>query len=127
MRRFPAFALIAALGLAAVPVLPAVASAGVVFLAPPIPVPRVEVVAPYPVGYAPGYVWVPGYWSWGGPRGYYWVGGAWFRPPFHGARWVSPGWGHGPGGHRWVSGHWAHSAHGAWQGGGHWGGQRGHR
>ena len=131
MRRLVALALAGVLASALVP---AIASAyggpAFVVVAPPIPVPRVEVVAPYPGGY--GQVWVPGYWSWGGPRGYYWVRGAWFRPPGYGAHWVPPYWAHGHGGHRWVGGHWSHSAHGwnrSWggQGGQHWSGHRGHR
>jgi hypothetical protein len=134
MRRFAAFAIAGALALA---VAPAVVSAGsapalrqvappfvhasVVFVPPPIPVPRFEVVTAYP-GY--GQVWVPGYWAWRGrPYGYHWVHGGWHRPPRHGAYWVAPHWSHGHGGHRWVGGHWRHGAHG-WQGRG-W--HRGHR
>ena len=86
-----------------------------VAVAPPIPVPRVEVVSAYP-GY--GYVWVPGYWGWGGgPHGYHWVRGGWFRPPRYGANWVPPYWSRDHGGQRWVDGHWSYGGH-------HWGGQR---
>jgi hypothetical protein len=135
MRRFAAFAVAGALALA---VAPAVASAGsapplrhvayrpfvhagVVFVAPPIPAPRVEVVAGYPGGY--GHVWVPGYWAWGGrPHGYHWVHGGWHRPPRHGSHWVPPRWSPGHGGHRWVDGHWGHRGPG-WSHGGHRGGE----
>lgn len=84
-----------------------VAPPAIVVAPPPIPVPRFEVVAPYPGLY--GSVWVPGYWTWrGGPHGYHWVAGAWMRPPFRGAHWVAGSWSSVRGGHRWVGGHWAH-------------------
>jgi hypothetical protein len=37
-----------------------------------------------------GYLWTPGYWSWG--RGYYWVHGAWVRPPRVGVLWTPGYW-----------------------------------
>ena len=42
------------------------------------------------VGVRPGYVWIPGYWRWGGAR-YVWVGGYWTHPR-RGYRWVEPRW-----------------------------------
>lgn len=141
MRRVAAFAVAGALALAVAPV---VASAGnapalrhvaspfahaVVFVPPPIPVPRFEVVTTHPAGY--GHVWVPGYWAWGGRGpGYYWVHGAWHRPPRHGSYWVPPHWSHGHGGHRWIDGHWGHRGPGWSHGGQRWGEHRrfdGHR
>lgn len=39
-----------------------------------------------------GYLWTPGYWSWGG-GGYYWVPGAWMQPPRFGVLWTPGYWG----------------------------------
>lgn len=138
MRRFTAFAIAGALALAAVPavasagsaavsryIAPPFVQAGVVFVPPPIPVPRVEVVTAYP---GHGFIWVPGYWSWGG-RGYHWVHGGWHRPPHYGYHWVPPYWSQGHGGHRWVDGQWRHRDLG-WSHRGYWGQHRrfdGHR
>jgi hypothetical protein len=140
MRRLIALALVGGLAVFAAPLAasadswrPAGVHAGVVLFPPPIPVPRVEVVAGYG---GPATVWVPGHWAWrGGPHGYHWVGGAWFRPPYPGAVWVAPHWAWGHGGHRWVHGHWGHHGHrghhGQWGHHGHRGhvshGHRGHR
>jgi hypothetical protein len=38
-----------------------------------------------------GYLWTPGYWSWGG-GGYYWVPGVWVRPPRPGVLWTPGYW-----------------------------------
>lgn len=46
------------------------------------PPPRVEVIGVAP---AQGYVWMGGYWRWGG-GGYYWVPGYW-GPPRPAYRW----------------------------------------
>src|SRR5437879_12729734 len=35
----------------------------------------------------PGYIWAPGYWSWG-PEGYFWVPGTWVLAPYQGALWT---------------------------------------
>ena len=56
---------------------------------------RLPVHAPPPpiverVGVRPGYVWIPGYWRWGGAR-YVWVGGYWTHPR-RGYRWIEPRW-----------------------------------
>jgi len=53
---------------------PAYGSAVSVQVAPPPP--RYEVVGVAP---APGYVWIAGYWNWGGVR-YEWVPGRWSAP-----------------------------------------------
>lgn len=84
-----------------------VAPPALVFAPPPIPIPRFEVVAPYPGVY--GSVWVPGYWAWRGrPHGYHWVAGSWARPPYRGAHWVPARWSAVRGRHTWVGGHWGH-------------------
>ncbi len=50
---------------------------------PPPPLPDYE--QPPPPG--DGYIWTPGYWTWG-PAGYYWVPGAWVEAPYVGALWT---------------------------------------
>src|ERR1700745_932294 len=35
---------------------------------------------------APGYIWTPGYWSYG-EAGYFWVPGVWVQPPSAGLLW----------------------------------------
>ncbi|HMD48747.1 MAG TPA: hypothetical protein VKG79_06605 [Bryobacteraceae bacterium] len=52
-------------------------------------VPAPAYVAPAPVAYAPGYVWVPGYSYPVGPR-LVWHAGYWARPPYPHAVWVGP-------------------------------------
>lgn len=72
--------------------------------------PVVTVAPPPPLyeyyGFPPvaGYVWIGGYWSWGGAS-YVWVPGRW-EPPRPGYHWIPHGWGqHGehwrPHGGRW--------------------------
>jgi hypothetical protein len=41
---------------------------------------------------APGYLWTPGYWSYG-DAGYYWVPGVWVQPPSVGVLWTPGYWG----------------------------------
>ena len=53
----------------------------------------------------PGYIWNPGYWSWG-EYGYYWVPGVWVLAPYTGALWTPPWWGFFGGLYRWHSGYW---------------------
>src|SRR5262249_29659943 len=97
-------ALIAALSLAALPV---VSQAGVfvgvsVNIAPPVL--PVYVQPPCP---APGYIWVPGYWAWGGDEdGYYWVPGTWALAPSVGLLWTPGWWGWGDGVYLWHAGYW---------------------
>ncbi|HEY0781260.1 MAG TPA: YXWGXW repeat-containing protein [Thermoanaerobaculia bacterium] len=70
----------------------------------PPPVLRHEVVVVRP---GPGYVWVPGYWDWSGPRrNYVWVGGVWARPPYRNAIWVGPRWERRHGEVFFMRGHW---------------------
>jgi WXXGXW repeat (2 copies) len=68
----------------------------------PPPAPRVEVY-----GYAPGpgYVWVNGFWAWGGSR-YVWRPGYWVRPPRHYNRWQEGRWERDGRGYRYHEGHW---------------------
>jgi len=40
-----------------------------------------------------GYLWTPGYWSFG-PQGYFWVPGAWTQPPEIGYLWTPGYWGY---------------------------------
>jgi hypothetical protein len=54
----------------------------------------------------PGYIWTPGYWSWG-PGGYYWVPGAWVAPPYEGALWTPGYWGYYGGRYGFHRGYWA--------------------
>lgn len=53
----------------------------------------------------PGYVWVDGYYDWGG-RSYVWVPGRWLRPPRPRAVWVPGRFVQHGRGHQWVRGHW---------------------
>ena len=54
---------------------------------------------------APGYVWVPDYWTWSN-NGWAWIPGKWERLPDHTATWVPGQW--MDLGDRWVwhAGHW---------------------
>jgi hypothetical protein len=98
-------ALIPAVALGALPMLPAVSQAGVAFgvsitLAPPaLPV---YVQPPLP---APGYIWSPGYWAYG-DDGYYWVPGTWVLPPQPGLLWTPGYWGWVDGAYLWHGGYW---------------------
>src|SRR5437870_2010158 len=71
--------------------LPAVACASprgrmYVRVGPPAPIVESRLVAP-----GPGYLWLPGYYSWDG-RGYGWVPGRWDRAPTARASWVPAHW-----------------------------------
>lgn len=70
-------------------------------MAPPPPVVEVMGVAPMA-----GYIWIGGYWNWGGAR-YVWVPGRW-APPRPGYVWVPHRW--EPMGNHWVhrGGEWSH-------------------
>jgi len=63
---------------------------------------RVEVV-----GVAPGpeFVWVGGYWAWGGAE-YTWVPGRWVARPYARAAWVPGRWRSARHGWFWEPGHW---------------------
>ncbi len=53
----------------------------------------------------PGFVWVNGFWRWGGAR-YVWAPGFWTRPPRPHANWVAGGWFGGPRGFSFRAGFW---------------------
>ncbi len=95
-------ALIAALSLAALPVVSdAAVFVGVsVNIAPPeLPV---YVQPPCP---AAGYIWIPGYWAWG-DEDYYWVPGTWALAPSVGLLWTPGYWGWESGVYIWRGGYW---------------------
>jgi hypothetical protein len=54
---------------------------------------------------APGYLWTPGYWSYG-DAGYFWVPGVWVQPPSAGLLWTPGYWGYAGGVYGWRSGYW---------------------
>ena len=51
------------------------------------------------------YVWIDGYYSWGG-RQYVWEPGRWEAPPRAHARWIGPRWTHRRGGWAFREGRW---------------------
>jgi WXXGXW repeat (2 copies) len=53
----------------------------------------------------PGYLWTPGYWSYG-PDGYFWVPGTWVQPPVVGLLWTPGYWGWSGGLFLWNAGYW---------------------
>jgi len=67
---------------------------------PPLPV---YAQPPIP---GPGYLWVPGYWSYG-PYGFFWVPGTWVQPPGAGLLWTPGYWGWSDGFFVWNQGYWA--------------------
>jgi hypothetical protein len=52
-----------------------------------------------------GYIWTPGYWSYG-PDGYFWVPGVWVAPPRVGVLWTPGYWGFTGGVYGWHAGYW---------------------
>src|ERR1700690_698789 len=52
-----------------------------------------------------GFLWTPGYWSYG-DAGYFWVPGTWVRPPRVGFLWTPGYWGWAGGGYGWHGGYW---------------------
>ncbi len=52
-----------------------------------------------------GYIWTPGYWSYG-PDGYFWVPGTWVEAPEVGLLWTPGYWGWGSGFFVWNAGYW---------------------
>jgi hypothetical protein len=60
---------------------------------------------PQPVIPGPGYIWTPGYWSYG-PEGYYWVPGTWVLPPAVGLLWTPGFWALVGGAYEWHRGYW---------------------
>ena len=68
-------------------------------MAPPPPYSEAITVAP-----APGYIWIGGFWGWGGGR-YAWHAGHW-EAPRPGYRWVPRTWAQGPHGWHQRGGRW---------------------
>lgn len=64
---------------------------------------------PYPPG--PGYIWVDGYWAWGGGR-YFWERGHWAVPPRGYSGWVGPHYERYGHGYRYAPGHWSQERRG---------------
>jgi hypothetical protein len=52
-----------------------------------------------------GYLWTPGYWSWG-DDGYYWVPGTWVEPPQVGLLWTPGYWAFADGAYGFHPGYW---------------------
>jgi len=84
-------------------ILPIAADAGV-FVSVSVGPPLLPVYAAPPIP-GPGYVWVPGYWAWGGSD-YYWVPGTWVLPPTVGVLWTPGYWGWSDGMYVWNAGYW---------------------
>ncbi len=55
---------------------------------------------------SPGYLWAPGYWSWG-PEGYFWVPGTWVLPPDPDLVWTPGYWSFSDDAYVWNPGYWA--------------------
>ena len=53
----------------------------------------------------PGFVWIPGYWSWDGAE-WYWVPGFWETPPQIGYYWTPPYWAWDNGVYAFNAGYW---------------------
>jgi WXXGXW repeat (2 copies) len=81
---------------------PAVAQIDLTVMVAPPPLPVYE-QPPIP---GPGYLWLPGYWSYG-PYGYFWVPGTWMEPPAVGLLWTPGFWGWSSGFYVWNPGYWA--------------------
>ena len=59
---------------------------------------------------AQGYVWIDGYYAWGG-RQYTWEPGRWAMPPRGYTVWVGPRYDHDQRGYRYTAGHWQPEDH----------------
>ena len=67
---------------------------------PPLPVYEQPVIS------EPGYLWVPGYWTWADDIGYYWVPGTWVLPPQPDLLWTPGYWGWNDGAYVFYPGYW---------------------
>jgi hypothetical protein len=67
---------------------------------PPLPVYEQPVIP------GVGYIWVPGYWSYG-DQGYFWVPGTWVLPPDPDLLWTPGYWSFQDGAYLWNAGYWA--------------------
>lgn len=77
------------------------ASGDVVYASYAPPPERVEIVGPAP---GPGYLWIDGYWRWGGAS-YDWVPGQWIVVE-QGRHWQRGRWHHNRNGWFYLEGHW---------------------
>src|SRR5271170_7366154 len=57
---------------------------------------------------AEGFLWTPGFWSYG-DEGYFWVPGTWVEPPTAGLLWTPGYWGWGGNAFAWNEGYWGQS------------------
>ena len=68
--------------------------------------PPTVIVEPRPYAPGPGYMWIDGYWGWGGDR-YVWERGHWAAPPRGYSVWVGPRYDRYGRGYRYAPGHWS--------------------
>src|SRR5246500_4533641 len=103
MRKWmPTWTLVAALAMAFLPTASrAQVAVGVSIRVGPPAIPVYE-QPPCPVE---GYLWTPGYWSYG-DAGYYWVPGVWVAPPRVGLLWTPGYWGWREGVYAFHAGYW---------------------
>lgn len=99
--KLPLILLVAVFAMAAPKVEAQVISVGVAIHVGPPAIP----VYTQPVCPVDGYLWVPGYWSYG-DDGYYWVPGYWSAPPVVGYLWTPGYWGFAGGVYGWHGGYW---------------------
>ena len=69
-------------------------------IGPPAPLVEARIAAP-----GPGYLWVPGYYTWDGSA-YIWTAGRWTLRPRKGALWVPGHWQRERRGWFFIEGHW---------------------
>lgn len=98
-RAIPLASLAALIALAACVPLP---PAGAVFVESRPPAYRAEVIGVAP---GPDFVWIGGYWAWGGAD-YNWVPGRWIARPYSRAVWVPGRWRSHRHNWYWAEGHW---------------------
>lgn len=97
---FLAFAVLMAMLLLGLRMAHAGVALSVTVAPPPLPVYEQPVIP------GPGYIWVPGYWSYG-DMGYFWVPGTWVLPPDPDLLWTPGYWGFTDGAYAWNPGYWA--------------------
>jgi hypothetical protein len=100
MRTLSLASLLAATLILASACAPAVYGRAYVRVGPPAPIVEVHGVRP-----GAHYVWIPGYYRWGGAA-YVWVNGRWTRPPRGRSAWVPGHWTHNRRGWFFVEGRW---------------------
>jgi hypothetical protein len=93
-------AILLAIGIVAMPMATPAGVRVSITIAPPVIPVYVQPVCP-----GDGYIWVPGYWSYGSD-GYFWVPGTWVLPPVVGFYWTPGYWGWADGAYLWHAGYW---------------------